>query len=218
MRVLLPLPVTISTSPSPGSGTSRRFRPSASEIRRPEPYSSAITAASRAQIQGSRFSPARRRHRSDAWPRAIWIGFGRLLPILGARIADSAPTLPLPSRSRKRPNERNPASARISERPPISSARRIAMKARTSLASSAAKRCKRHRAPQCSPEKDQKLPQVARIGLEGLRRQPPLGAQMRQPARHLRAISRRRRRRARLACMAVAGFAMVSCSGRDRSH
>ena len=31
---------------------------------------------------------------------AIWIGFGRLLPTLGARIADSAPTLPLPSRSR----------------------------------------------------------------------------------------------------------------------
>jgi hypothetical protein len=29
-----------------------------------------------------------------------WIGFGRLLPIFGARIADSAPTLPLPSRSK----------------------------------------------------------------------------------------------------------------------
>ena len=37
IRVLLPLPVTTSTSPSPGSGTSRLFRPSASEMRRPEP-------------------------------------------------------------------------------------------------------------------------------------------------------------------------------------
>ena len=107
-------------------------------MRRPEPYNSAITAASRAQIQGSRVSPARSSASAKRLAAAIWIGFGRLLPTLGARIAESAPTLPLPSRSRKRPNERNPASARISERPPISSARRIAMKALTSLASSAA--------------------------------------------------------------------------------
>ena len=45
-------PVTTSTSPAPGKGTSRRFRPSASEMRRPEPYSNAMTAASRAQIHG----------------------------------------------------------------------------------------------------------------------------------------------------------------------
>ena len=140
MRVLLPLPVTTSTSPAPGAGTSRRFRPSASEMRRPDPYNSAITAASRAQIQGSRSSPARSSASVKRLAAAIWIGFGRLLPTLGARIADSAPTLPLPSRSRKRPNERKPASARISERPPISSPRRIAMKALTSVASSAANR------------------------------------------------------------------------------
>src|SRR5437762_2912012 len=59
MRALLPLPVTTSTSPAPGKGTSRRRRPSASEIRSPEPYNSPITAASRAQIQGSPVSPAR---------------------------------------------------------------------------------------------------------------------------------------------------------------
>ena len=153
MRVLLPLPVTMSTSPAPGSGTSRRFSPSASEMRRPEPYNSAITAASRAQIQGSRVSPARSSASVKRLAAAIWIGFGRLLPTLGARIAESAPTLPLPSRSRKRPNERKPASARISERPPISSARRIAMKALTSLASRAANCASVTRAPQCSLRK-----------------------------------------------------------------
>src|ERR1700736_5223347 len=129
MRVLLPLPVTMRTSPAPGTGTSRRFSPSASEMRRPEPYNSAITAASRAQIQGSRASPARSSASVKRLAAAIWIGFGRLLPTLGVRIADKAPTLPLPSCSRNRPNERRPASARIRERPPISPARRIAMKA-----------------------------------------------------------------------------------------
>ena len=173
------------TSPSPGFGTSRRFSPSASEIRRPEPYSSAITAASRAQIQGSRSSPARSSASAKRLAAAIWIGFGRLLPIFGARIADSAPTLPLPSRSRKRPNERKPASARISERLPMSSARRIAMKALTSLASSAAKSLSETCLPQCPQRNAQALPQIAGIGFQRLRRQPPFGAQMRQPARHL---------------------------------
>ena len=60
-------------------------------------------------------------------------GFGRVFAIFGARTAASAPTLPLPLRSRKRANERAPASMRISERPPMPSARRAAMKARTSL-------------------------------------------------------------------------------------
>jgi hypothetical protein len=122
-------------------------------MRRPDPYNSAITAASRAQIQGSRDSPARSSASVKRLAAAIWIGFGKLLPTLGARIADSAPTLPLPSRSRKRPNERKPASARISERPPISPARRIAMKALISLASRAANRASVTRAPQCSHRK-----------------------------------------------------------------
>jgi len=73
--------------------------------------------------------------------------------------------LPLPSRSRKRPNERKPASARIRERLPISSARRIAMKALTSLASSAAKRGKRHPCTPVFAEKDEALAEVAGIGL-----------------------------------------------------
>ena len=54
------------------------------------------------------------------------------LRLLGVRTAASAPTLPLPLRSRKRANERAPASMRISERLPMPSARRAAMKARTS--------------------------------------------------------------------------------------
>src|ERR1700716_2337200 len=103
MRVLLPLPVTIKTSPAPGKGTSRRFNPSASEMRRPEPYSSAITAASRAQIQGSRVSPARSSASVKRLAAAIWIGFGRLLPTLGARIAGSAPTFPRPLRGGEAP-------------------------------------------------------------------------------------------------------------------
>ena len=67
----------------------------------------------------------------------------------------------------------------------MSSARRDAMKALTSLASSAAKRGSVTSAPQCSPRNDQALADVAGIGLQRLRRQPPLGAQMRQPSRHL---------------------------------
>jgi len=77
-------------APAPGAGTSRRFNPSASEMRRPDPYNSAITAASRAQIQGSRDSPARSSASVKRLAAAIWIGFGKLLPTLGARIADSA--------------------------------------------------------------------------------------------------------------------------------
>ena len=70
-------------------------------MRRPDPYNSAITAASRAQIQGSRVSPARSPALAKRLAAAIWIGFGRLFPTLGARIADSAPILPLPSTSNR---------------------------------------------------------------------------------------------------------------------
>src|SRR6202020_1095993 len=85
-------------------------------------------SAAGAQIQGARSSPARSSASATRLAAATAKGFGRLLPIFGARIADSAPTLPRPSRSRKRPNERSPASARISERLAISSVRRLAMK------------------------------------------------------------------------------------------
>ena len=99
-------------------------------------------------------APRRRagRRRQSAWRRRTASGFGSVLPIFGARTAASAPTLPLPSRSRKRAKERRPASARISERPPMPSARRSAMKARTSAARVAAKpgsvtRCRRDARP-----------------------------------------------------------------------
>src|ERR1700720_254472 len=96
MRVLLPLPVTTSTAPAPGNGTARRFSPSASEMRNPDPYNSAMTAASRAQIQGSRDSPARSSASVKRLAAAIWIGFGRLLPTVGARAAPPAPRPPPP--------------------------------------------------------------------------------------------------------------------------
>ena len=63
---------------------------------------------------------------------AIASGFGKVLAIFGERMAASAPIFPLWFFSRKRANERTPASERISERPPIPSARRAAMKPRTS--------------------------------------------------------------------------------------
>ncbi len=59
------------------------------------------------------------------------------------------------------------------------------MKALTSVASSAANRFSVTFAAPMLAEESQALAEVAGIGFERLRRQPPLGAQMRQPARHL---------------------------------
>src|SRR6266852_4418364 len=53
-------------------------------------------------------------------------GFGSVFGSFGARTAASAPTLPLPLRSRKRAKERAPASVRISERLLMSSRLRAA--------------------------------------------------------------------------------------------
>src|SRR5713101_3694950 len=53
-------------------------------------------------------------------------GRGKVLAILGPRTAASAPSLPVPLRSRKRPKARMPASARISERLLMASARHVA--------------------------------------------------------------------------------------------
>ena len=50
------------------------------------------------------------------------------MPIFGPRTAARAPSRPLPLRSRKRPKARMPASARISDRLPILSARRRAVR------------------------------------------------------------------------------------------
>ena len=175
--------VAFARAAAPRGASGRALRRCAGRSRRAAP--SRRRRAPRSRDRDS--SPARSSASAKRFAAAIGIGFGRVLPTFGARIAESAPTLPLPSRSRNRPNERRPASARISERPPISSARRIAMKALTSLASSAAKRASvTARAPVLA-EKVQTLPEVARIGLQRLRRQPSLGAQMRQPMRHLAA-------------------------------
>jgi len=65
-------------------------------------------------------------------------GFGKVRGNLGVVTAVSAATLPLPLRSRKRANERQPASVRINERLPAPSLRRAAMKARTSAGASRA--------------------------------------------------------------------------------
>jgi hypothetical protein len=105
-------------------------------MRSPEPYSKASTAASRARIQGSRSSPARKSVSAMRLAAAIARGFGSVFAIFGVRTEARAPTLPLPLRSRKRANERTPASMRISERPPMPSARRAARKARTSSGAS----------------------------------------------------------------------------------
>ena len=113
---------------------------------------------------------------------AIASGFGRVLATFGARTAASAPTLPLPLRSRKRANERAPASTRISERLPRPSPRRAAMKARTSAGVSLAKRFERRRAAQMPGQKIEELADVAPIGFQRLRRHAPLGAEIAEPA------------------------------------
>jgi hypothetical protein len=107
------------------------------------------------------------------------------LAIFGARIAESAPTLPLPSRSRKRPNERSPASA-PHQRSPADLVRAPHRHEGSDVARLERGKCrKRHPCAPVLGEERQALPHVAGIGLERLRRQPPLGAQMRQPTRHL---------------------------------
>ena len=96
-------------------------------------------------------------------------GFGSVFASFGARTAASAPTLPLPLRSRKRANERAPASMRISERLLMPSARRAAMKARTSSGSRRDNAGERHAAAGMLGQEDEELPNVALIGLDRLR-------------------------------------------------
>ena len=165
-------------APAPRAASS----PSASEMRRPEPYSSAMTAASRASTQGSRSSPARRSASATRHALSIASGFGRVLPIFGARTAASAPTRPRPSRSRNFANERKPASARIRDRLATPSARRIAMNARTSAGASLENDTKADLLAEMFAQERQALADVALIGFERLGRQPPLAAEVRQPA------------------------------------
>jgi len=122
-------------------------------MRRPEPYKSAITAASRASTQVSRLSPAAlvgvREPLGGGDLNRLRQGLADLWRANRGEGADLA----LASRSRKRPNERKPAKVRISERPAMSSARRIAMKALMSEASSAAKPANVTRSPQWAQRK-----------------------------------------------------------------
>ena len=186
MRRLLPLPVTVMASPAPGAGTSLRLRLSASEMRRPEPYRRPSTAASRAKIHGGRSSPARASLSVTFRADTTESGLGSVLAILGERTANSAPILPPWLRSRKRANERAPASPRASERPVMPSARRAAMKARMSGGPRRGEPLEAHPVAQMLRHEGEKLPHIALIGLAGLGRHAPLGREMHPPARQLR--------------------------------
>ena len=110
-------------------------------------------------------------------------GFGKVLrQFRRAHGGQAPPTLPLPLRSRKRANERAPASPRISERLPVPSPRRAAMKARTSAGVSLASCLSDGRAAQMLGEKSEELADVAPIGLQRLGRHAPLGAEIAEPA------------------------------------
>ena len=113
-------------------------------------------------------------------------GFGKVFGIFGARTADSAPTLPLPLRSRKRANERAPASERISEREPIPSAAPRRHEGAHVARLDRGERLQRDLFAGVFGEKPEELAHVALIGLDGLRRHAPLGAKMREPAPQLR--------------------------------
>ena len=100
-----------------------------------------------------RYGPARRSTSVMRLAAAIASGFGKVFGTFGARTATRAATLPLPWRSRKRANDRTPASILIRERPPMPSARRAAMNARTSSGVSFASSESDGAPPRCSARK-----------------------------------------------------------------
>ena len=109
-------------------------------------------------------------------------GRGSVLPIFGARTAASAPTLPLPLRSRKRAKRAQAgerahqrAAADIVGAPRRQEGAHIGRRQRGKL-------LQRRRAAEMLGEKGEELQHVAPIGFERLRRQPPLGAEMCEPA------------------------------------
>ena len=105
---------------------------------------------------------------------------------------------------------RTPASTRISERLPMPSARRAAMKARTSCGRQLRKILERRRAAQMRGEETEKLRDVAPIGLERLR---PTCAARRPDSRASARFRPRRRARERgiAAVPAVIVLRMVAC-------
>ena len=185
MRVLLPLPVTMSTSPSPGSGTSRRFKPERfgdaqaravqqrhhGGVARPDP-GIAVLAGALVGI-GETFG---RRHLDRLRQALADLGRADRRQRADLALAFLLEEASERAQARQRPHQRAAAdvvgAAHRHEGPDVAGLQR-------------GKARQRHpRAPMLA-EKDQALAEVAGIGLQRLRRQPPFGAQMRQPARHL---------------------------------
>ena len=106
-------------------------------------------------------------------------GRGKVLAIFGARTAASAPTLPLPLRSRKR-REGAHAGERAHQRAAADAVARGAPPGRRARPAgvSAARSRERRRAAEMPGKKAQELQHVAPVGLDRLRRHAPLGAEM----------------------------------------
>ena len=185
MRCLLPLPVTVMASPLPGAGTSPRASPSASEIRRPEPYSSASTAASRARIHCSRSSPARSSASVTRLAETIGKRLRQRLRHLrrahGGERADLALAVAFKKscerpHARQRPHQR--AAADVVRAPRRHEGAHVLRREPGEFG-------QRRPAAEMLRQKSQELPDVALVGLDGLGRHPALGAKMTEPARHL---------------------------------
>ena len=112
-------------------------------------------------------------------------GFGSVLASFGARTAASAPTLPLPLRSRKRANERVPASMRISERLLMPSATPRRHEGTYVLWLETRERRERDALTKMAAQEGEELDDVALVGLDRLRRHPPLGREVAEPVRQL---------------------------------
>ena len=112
-------------------------------------------------------------------------GFGSVFGTFGARTAASAPTLPLPLRSRNRANDRI-ARQRPHQRTAADAVRAPRRHERAHvLRREPGQFGQRRLAAEMLRQKSQELPDVALVGLDGLGRHPPLGAEMAEPARHL---------------------------------
>ena len=207
MRVLLPLPVTMMTSPLPGLRHVAALQPERLGDAQARAVEQRHHGGVARQIQGSRSSPARSSASAKRLAAASGSASAGSLPTLGARIADEGADLALafafkkaPERTqaRQRPHQRTPAdvvgAAHRHEGPDVGGLQR-----REAL--------QRDPSPQCSLRKVEALAEVAGIGFQRLRRQPPLGAQMRQPARHLHA-KRSSAQSSSIGCSAGTGLAM----------
>ena len=188
MRSLLPLPVTVMASPLPRRG--HRC------ARQPERLGNAQARA----VEQRQHGGVAREHPGLALLAGAQIGVGHAASRRRSAAA-SATSSALSARARRRARRPCPCrcvrgsaqtsarrrAMRISERLPMPSARRAAMKARTSARLERGKRLERTAAPpRCPARKPRNWRDVAPIGLDRLRRHAPLGAKMRKPARDLR--------------------------------